>query len=142
MRFPKSPAKPSAAKNCSVPRFAPVTHREDYDFFAIVAIESHVSAAAELDDPLAELYRKLFDRAADLGVLGENLDTLTDGFDGSFGGVAVFGRKKGVESGHVAEGGLGPLQTWQRGASASSPASSFASHASASSAVACRPVVR
>jgi len=90
-----------------------MAHGKEDDLLAVVAIEDDVSSATELDDPFAEFGREFFDGAADFRMFAENLDALADGFDGSFGGVAALGYEKGVEAGHVAKGGLGPLQTWQ-----------------------------
>jgi len=57
-------------------------------------------------------------------------------------GMETFAREKETKPLHVAQGRFRPDQTWHGGGSASCPASSRDSQASASSSVRCRPVAR
>src|SRR5579863_9848921 len=112
-----------------------MTHRKYHDLLSVEMIQDNISAAAEFDDPFAEFERQFVDGAADPGTFSEDPDTLPNGLDRAFGRVAAFGRQKIVQTAHIPQRSFRPFQTWHAGASASSPASSFASQASASSAV-------
>lgn len=52
---------------------------EDYDFIPVVVVQDDIGSLAEFDDPLAELGRHFFHRAANLGMTAEDFDALPDG---------------------------------------------------------------
>src|SRR5580704_453533 len=125
---------------CSVSRFASVANRQDHDFLSVIVIQRDVGATSEFNHPLTEFRWHFFYRAAYLGVPGECLNTLANRFDGAPGGILAFRCEELVQTGNVEQRWLRPLQTRHFGGAAFLPTSSLASHASASSALRCRPV--
>ena len=115
--------------------------RQDDHLFPVVMIQSDIGSLPEFNHLLAKLGWQLFDRTANLRVLAERSHTAPDHLDGSLGGSWTLGSKKLMEAGDIQQGGRGPSQMWHLGIAARLPASSLASHASASLAVTCRPVV-
>lgn len=122
-------------------RFAAVADRQYHDLFSVIVIESDIGPMSEVDYPLAELWRQLIDRTANRRVLHDRFYALPDRRDGALGRVQTLGSQEAVKTGHVPQGRLRPLQARHFGGAASLPASSLANQASASSAVAYRPVV-
>ena len=120
--------------------FATVADCEDDDLFTVVVIQNDVGALAEFDDPFSEFGRHFFDGTANLGMSAERFDALSNCLDGSLGCVPAFGAEEVIETGDIQQRGLRPSQSWHVGGGASFPASSFASHLSASAAVTCLPV--
>lgn len=127
-------------KTDSLSGFTSMADCEDYNLLPVEVIERNVSPLPEFDDPFAELRQHFFDRTADFRVTGESFYSLPDCCDCTLGRVPAFWSQKFVESSDIQQSGLGPTQAWHSGIAASSPASSFASHVSASSAVRCKPV--
>jgi hypothetical protein len=84
--------------------------RENGDVLRVEVIKSDVATAAEVDQPFPKRRVHILHRAAEVRLLGQNLDPRS------------YRRYRALRG------------------SASSPASNFASQASASSAVRCRPV--
>jgi len=111
------------------------------DLLSVVVIQSNVGNLAELNDPFAILRRQIIDRAANLGVLAQGPYALPDRFDGASCRILTFGSQKLLEAGYIPQSRLRPFQTWHFGIAARLPASSLASHSSASSAVRCWAVV-
>jgi len=115
--------------------FAAVADGEDHDLFAVVVIQDDVGALAEFDDPFSELRRQFFDGTANLRMSAERFDALSNCLNGSLGRVLAFGGQKIIESSHIQHRRLRSFQSWHLGMGAFFPASSFASHLSASPAV-------
>src|SRR5271155_5395711 len=116
-------------------------NRQYHDLFSVVVIQGDVGPAPKFNHPLPELRRHFLDWATNFRMLTERFHALPDRLDGTLGSVATLGSQKGMETGHIEQRGLRPYQSRHFGGAASLPASSFASQASACSAVACRPVV-
>src|ERR1035438_8424387 len=115
-------------------------HRQHHDLFPVVVIQGYIGPTSEFNYPLAKLRRQFFDWTADLRMLAESLYSLPDCLNGATGCILALGSEKVMEASHIQQGGLRPLQAWHFGGLAFFPASSLASQASASSAVAWRPV--
>jgi hypothetical protein len=62
---------------------------------------------SELNHPLAELRRQLFDRTTALRMLGERLHALPDCADRALGRLPAFGSKneERMETGHIQQSG-------------------------------------
>src|SRR5258706_9350790 len=118
-------------------------HRQHHNLFPVVMIESDIGSVSEFNHPLAELRRQLFDRTATLRMLRKRFHALPDCLDHTLGRLPAFGSKneERMETCDIQQSGLQPPQSWHLGGTASLPASSLASQASAASAVAWRPVV-
>ncbi len=78
-------------------------------------IQDHVSAASELDDPLAELGWQFIDGAAHLRVFAESFHARTDRLNRALRRIPAFGRQKIMQPGHIAQGLLRPFQAWHSG---------------------------
>ncbi len=115
--------------------WASVTDGEDHDLFAVVVIEDDISALAEFDDPLTELRRQFVHGAANLWMSAERFHSLPNCLNGSLGRVLAFGGQKIIESSHIQHRRLRSFHSWHLGMGAFFPATSFASHLSASPAV-------
>ena len=75
-----------------------VPHRQDRYGIRVDAIAGHVSAIAEVDDPLAELIGQVLDGSSYPGLLLQQLDTLADGLHRPFGRVRVRGSEEAKEA--------------------------------------------
>ncbi len=93
------------------------------------------------NNPLAQLWRQIFDGATNLRMRAQHFHALTDGLGGAFGRITTLWREDVMETTHSEQRRWGPPQMWHLGTAASSSASSSASQASASSAVTCSPIV-
>lgn len=113
---------------------------EDGDLVAVDAVQDDIAAVAEVDQLLSIFWVHILDRSADAGVLPEDLNARSDRGYGPLGRVGIFEDQEAVEPLNVGQGMRRPDQPWHVGTSASSPASSLASQASASSIVTCSPV--
>src|ERR1700720_3371486 len=75
----------------SVSRLAPMPHRQHHDIFPVIMIEADIGSVSELNQPLPELRRQLFDRAATLRLPGKALSALTNCLHRALGRVATLG---------------------------------------------------
>lgn len=110
------------------------------DLVPLDTVQSDVAAMGEIDQlfPISGLH--VLNGAADPRLLCQDLNAGADRRDRALGSVGVFEGEEVVEALNVGQGMRRPDQSWHLGISASSPASSLASQASASSIVRCSPV--
>src|ERR1700742_1571253 len=101
-------------------------------------IQRDIVAIAELDHPFPKLRLHVLNRASDMGTLAEYLAPRADRLHGALRSVRILRREEAVKMLYIGKRFRCPNQLWHLGKSASSPISSFASRASAFSAVTCR----
>ena len=118
-----------------------ISDRKDADPVTIEPIQYDVAAAPEFDRPFAKRGGHVFNWPSNMGLMGENLNAGADRMDRPANRSGILWSEKTVESLNVCKSRRRPYQLWQGGSSASSPASSFSSHASASSIVRCWPLL-
>jgi hypothetical protein len=80
----------TAPLQSSKSRFALVTDRQQSHLFPVQMIQNDIACASEADRPFPELWVHIFQRAADVGMAGQDLDAGTDRPDSAAGGVAIF----------------------------------------------------
>src|SRR5258708_29273119 len=85
----------------SVPRLAPMPHRQHHNLFSVVMIESDVSSVSELNHQLTELWRQLFNRKATLRMLRKRLHAPTNCLHRALGLIATFGNLEGMKRCHL-----------------------------------------
>ena len=75
-----------------------VPHCQDRYGIRVDALAGHVSAIAEVDDPLAEVIGQVLNGSSYPGLLLQQLDALADGFHRPFGRVRVRGSEEAIEA--------------------------------------------
>lgn len=78
-----------------------MTDGQNYHSFSIVFISDNISALAEFDDPLANLWRHVIHHTANLRVFRQRLYTLMNGSNRPTSSDFALGSKKCVETGHI-----------------------------------------
>jgi hypothetical protein len=85
-----------------------VADRQYHHLLSVIVIEGDVSSMTEFNYPLAELRWHFFDGTANLWMLAEFFDALSDRLDGTPSRISALGKQKIIEAGHIEERGLGP----------------------------------
>ncbi len=85
-----------------------MTHSENHDFFLVMAVERYIRAIAEFDDPFTKFGWQVFDWPAHTWMFAQSFHALANGFDGATGSLWIFAGEKGVETGYIEQGRLGP----------------------------------
>lgn len=83
----------------------------DQRSFPVISIERNVPAFPEINQPLPVFRCHLAYRTTRLRVVGQNLHSTTDGFNGVLCGVLIPLRQKPIEPLHILQGCRSPDQT-------------------------------
>lgn len=73
-----------------------MTHREDSNGIIIDMIQSNIAAVAEFDQPFPILRLHILDRATDMGLMGEYLNSSPDGLHGALRRVEILGSQEAI----------------------------------------------
>jgi len=93
-----SPLRNGRRTNDSVSGFPPMPHGENRHHGAVKAIDGDIAAAAERDEPFAELGRHLWYRSADLGMFRQRLHRVANRANGTARGIPALRHEKTVQS--------------------------------------------
>jgi hypothetical protein len=110
------------------------------DLGFVASVINKIGSTAEWDDQFAIFRIEGHYRATRLRRVSQDFHSVPNSPDGTAGRSAILVDKKAMQSLDIDQGGPRPPYTWHCGGGVSSPASSLANHASASSPVTCKPV--
>ena len=139
MRITSPPSSRVRRTPRSISRLPLVPHGQDEDRAPIKPIERYVAGVSEIDQPFSEFRVEVFDRAAELRLVSKDLHASPDKLHSPLSSSRTLRREEAIKPLDIRQRRRRPDQAWQSGGFKSSPTSSLASQASASSAVRCRP---
>ena len=123
-----------------IARLLLVAHGQQRHRLAVETIQDDIAAVSKVDElfPISGVH--IFRWTADVRRYRQNLYSFPDHGDCALRCIGILGQQPAMEPINIIQCVRRPDQTWHLGGSAFSPASSFASQASASSSVTCKPV--